>query len=301
MYNSESLVSVIMTCYNARETLPISIASLLCQTYKNWELVFVDDGSDDGSSDFVESIGDYRFRIIKLERNFGRGIAYQKGHDEAHGEFVSILDADDWWYSTKLRKQISFLQSHDDVSLVGGGMIIVNETQRAVGYRCCHNIICHQMKRLVNPPLAFATICMRRKIIEKYSFNKNLKMAQDLVFLQLVCLNECYANLPEPLYAYSEYQSYNWEKAKCAWLFRIKALKDLRSKFPFQARKEIAKCWIKLLLYWIAHVFGFEKKSIANRSKTPTQDMLNIFFIERQKIMSMVAKIMKIPCTKPYL
>ena len=51
MSEPHSLVSIIMTCYNGKSSLPMALASIICQTYENWELIFVDDGSSDGSSD----------------------------------------------------------------------------------------------------------------------------------------------------------------------------------------------------------------------------------------------------------
>jgi glycosyltransferase involved in cell wall biosynthesis len=291
--NSKSLVSVVMTCYNGRETLLMAMASLFCQTYDNWELIFVDDGSDDQSADLVDAVDDPRLRVIRLDQNYGRGVAYQKGNDEANGDFIAILDSDDWWYSTKLEKQISFLNNHTEVSLVGGGLIIVDKRGHVAGYRCCHNIVTDQMSWLENPPLAFATICMRKEITEKYSYQQDIRVAQDLDFLQSVCLHENFANLPEPLYAYFEFQSYSWSKMNQAWLFRIKALKNLQLEYPFQSRREIAKCWLKISVYWIVHVLGLEKKMVDRRSTPPTKEMLDVFSIEKQKVELMAEKITK--------
>lgn len=70
-------VSVIMPAYNARRTIIRACASLVAQSFGDWECLVVDDGSADGTAAIVESIGDERFRVIRLERNMGRGVARQ--------------------------------------------------------------------------------------------------------------------------------------------------------------------------------------------------------------------------------
>ena len=111
MSEPHSLVSIIMTCYNGKSSLPMALASIICQTYENWELIFVDDGSSDGSSDLVQAFCDPRFKVFRLKENCGRGVAYQRALDEAKGNFIAILDDDDWWYSTKLQKQIDSIKA----------------------------------------------------------------------------------------------------------------------------------------------------------------------------------------------
>jgi glycosyltransferase involved in cell wall biosynthesis len=155
-FSHQPLVSIIMPCFNGEKTLPRALASLINQTHENWELVFIDDGSIDGSVDVVQAAHDPRIRIIRFERNLGRGVARQRGNEEAKVEFMAMLDADDWWYSTKLEKQLSFLMGHPSISLVGTGLMVVDHAGRVLACRRCRRIDSAIMITLRRPPLAYA-------------------------------------------------------------------------------------------------------------------------------------------------
>ncbi len=90
------LVSVMMPCYNSAGTLPLALASLVAQTYENWECILVDDGSTDRPIDIVEQASDKRISFFRLDRNMGRGVAQQAALDYATGDYLCMLDADDW-------------------------------------------------------------------------------------------------------------------------------------------------------------------------------------------------------------
>ena len=102
------LVSVVLPTYNRAQTLIRSINSVLCQTYSKLELIIVDDGSDDGTYELIQSIQDKRVRYIKQE-NQGACVARNRGVDEAKGDLIAFQDSDDEWYPMKLEKQIEYL------------------------------------------------------------------------------------------------------------------------------------------------------------------------------------------------
>ncbi len=101
------LVSVIMPLYNKKPYAARSIKSVTDQTYKNWELIIVDDGSTDGSSDVVP-MDDSRIRLIRQE-NRGPAAARNKAASTASGEYLAFIDADDRYYPFKLEREIEFL------------------------------------------------------------------------------------------------------------------------------------------------------------------------------------------------
>jgi len=281
---NKKLVSIIMACYNGSESISNAIASIFLQTYDNWELIFVDDGSIDNSIDIVRKIDDKRIKIHQLDKNYGRGYAYQIGNNNANGEYIAILDVDDWWYSTKLEKQVHYLEKNKNISVLGTGMIVFDSDFMPHGIRNCYEITNNSKVELKAPPLAFATICMRRYIINKYEYDKRLSIAQDMDFLQRICLNETFANLPEHLYAYFENKKYNWDKIKQAFLSRIFALKKFRNEYPFKSRIEVFKCYFKLMIYWI-----FDKLLISNilvliRNSNIDDKMKLLFLQERDHI-----------------
>ena len=87
------LVSVMMPCFNAAETLPMALASLLAQTHARWEAVIVDDGSTDATWDVLRAVDDPRLRVERFPENRGRGAARQRCLEMARGDFLSMLDS----------------------------------------------------------------------------------------------------------------------------------------------------------------------------------------------------------------
>lgn len=112
-----STVSIVMPCFNARNHLPTSIGSLLEQTYADWELIAVDDGSIDGTYEWLKSIADPRIRVIR-QRNGGVSFARNTGMAQAYGEFIAFLDADDTWAPQCLSRLTVALCENSGANLV---------------------------------------------------------------------------------------------------------------------------------------------------------------------------------------
>jgi glycosyltransferase involved in cell wall biosynthesis len=106
---NKPLVSIIMPAYNAEKTIVDSIESVLRQTYINWELIVVNDGSKDSTSEVVLAINDERLRLIEQE-NGGVANARNNGINYAKGEYIAFLDSDDLWVEEKLEIQITTLE-----------------------------------------------------------------------------------------------------------------------------------------------------------------------------------------------
>lgn len=112
-------VSVLMTIYNAEPYLRPAIDSLLAQTFKDWELIAVENGSTDTSMSVLKGYSDSRVRIFPLEKNIGRTPALRLAFNQARGDYIAVLDADDISSPDRLARQVAFLDQHPDVALVG--------------------------------------------------------------------------------------------------------------------------------------------------------------------------------------
>ena len=102
------LVSIVMPCFNNAESLSKAIESVLSQSFENYELLIVDDCSTDHSFELMEqaSLNDPRIKVLSTSKNSGAGVARNLGITHATGRFIAFLDADDFWHSDKLAKQI---------------------------------------------------------------------------------------------------------------------------------------------------------------------------------------------------
>ncbi len=105
------LVSIIMPSYNTAQYIAASIQSVITQSYKNWELLVVDDCSTDNTDEVVQSfLSDSRVRYFKNDKNSGAAVSRNRALREARGKWVAFLDSDDLWLPEKIEKQVSFME-----------------------------------------------------------------------------------------------------------------------------------------------------------------------------------------------
>ena len=110
------MVSIIVPVYNAARYIEKTIEMVNAQTYKDWELILVDDASRDGSAEVIEEVikaQGKRIRLIKKSRNEGAAAARNTGIDAAAGQYIAFLDADDIWKEDKLEKQVRFMEEKE--------------------------------------------------------------------------------------------------------------------------------------------------------------------------------------------
>lgn len=107
------MVSVIMPSYNTAKYIAQSIESVMMQTYKNWELIIVDDASTDETENVVAPyLADKRIRYLKNEVNSGVAVSRNYAIRQAKGKWIAFLDSDDLWLPTKLEKQLDFMKAN---------------------------------------------------------------------------------------------------------------------------------------------------------------------------------------------
>ena len=112
------LVSIIMPAYNSSKTIRDSIQSVCHQTYPNWELLIIDDCSEEDIESIAHEFKDQRIRYYRLPTNQGVAYARNKGISEAQGQYLAFLDSEDLWHPRKVFNQVCFmLKYHDAFSL----------------------------------------------------------------------------------------------------------------------------------------------------------------------------------------
>ncbi len=122
-------VSVVMPVYNGGQYLKAAIESILTQTFKNFELVIINDGSTDQSEDIIKTYQDERVRLIS-RGNKGLVDTLNEGITKARGELIARMDADDISEPTRLEEQVKFLEKYPDIGLVGTTSFIIREDGR---------------------------------------------------------------------------------------------------------------------------------------------------------------------------
>lgn len=112
---SSFLISIITPIYNSEKFIEFTLNSVQSQTYKNWEMIIVDDVSQDNGPRIVEKYAkeDKRIKLIKLEKNGGGAVARNRAIKEAKGKYITFLDSDDLWHPQKLEKQVKFMEENN--------------------------------------------------------------------------------------------------------------------------------------------------------------------------------------------
>jgi glycosyltransferase involved in cell wall biosynthesis len=109
------LISVIIPTYNRADLIPKAIQSVLDQTYQNWELIIVDNYSDDDTKEVIDSFRDPRISMLLIPRTGSVAASRNMGVHNAKGEWIAFLDSDDWWFPTKLSTVCEVIQRNPDL------------------------------------------------------------------------------------------------------------------------------------------------------------------------------------------
>ncbi|MGX5687481.1 glycosyltransferase family 2 protein [Arcticibacter tournemirensis] len=109
------LISVITPAYNVSKHITETILSVQKQTYKNWEMIIVDDCSEDNTFEIISDFSkqDTRIKVFKHKKNAGVAAARNTALNQASGEYIAFVDGDDLWTEDKLEKQLAFMQAND--------------------------------------------------------------------------------------------------------------------------------------------------------------------------------------------
>jgi len=124
--SDQPLISILMNCYNGETYLREALESVVAQSYRNWELIFWDNQSTDGSAEILKSYCEPRFKYFYAPRHTMLYEARNYALEQAQGEFISFLDVDDWWKPEKLEKQIPLFDD-PEVGIVSANFYFVNE------------------------------------------------------------------------------------------------------------------------------------------------------------------------------
>lgn len=125
----DSLVSVIVPTYNYDKFLPMAVSSVIDQTYKNIEIIIVDDCSNDNTAQVVKTFSSNMYnniRYIRHAKNRGPSATRNTGIDRAKGEYIAFLDADDRWYPKKLEFQLKEFSKNHSLGLVSTGFSLID-------------------------------------------------------------------------------------------------------------------------------------------------------------------------------
>ena len=203
--------SVIMPLYNKAPYVRKAVESVIGQTYINWELWIVDDGSTDGSGDVAKSFTDPRIHVIQ-QANSGVGSARNKGVASSAAPFITFLDADDWWEPSFLEEMSVLIKRHPDAGIYGTNYYIVKNGVCRIapigvddGFLEGEINYCRVYAKTLCMPLWTGAVSMPRTIFEEQGgFPTDIKLGEDFLLWIHTALKHSVVLLNKPLSNYNQ-------------------------------------------------------------------------------------------------
>ena len=179
------LVSVILPVYNSSSALPQAMESMLSQTYHEFELVVVDDGSTDQTPAIIQSFKSSKIKAVRQEHQ-GIATALNLGIGIASGQYIARMDADDISYTSPLEKQTDFLSKHADIGLVSCLVRYKGDAAKNQGYALhvdwlnqCITPEQIYLRRFQDSPVAHPSVMFRKSLIHRYGGYGNGPFPED--------------------------------------------------------------------------------------------------------------------------
>lgn len=204
--------SVIIPLYNKAPYVGKTVESVLGQTFGDYELIIVDNGSNDGSHEIVAAFTDHRIKIVRLEENVGVSNARNKGVAMASAPIVTFLDADDWWEPTFLEEMAGLIDRHPDAGIYGTGYYIVKNGKKRLapigvdeGFEEGEINYCAVYAKTLCMPLTSITVAMPKAVFDETGgFKPHLKLGEDFDLWVRIALKHKTVFLNKPLSNYNQ-------------------------------------------------------------------------------------------------
>ena len=200
---SQQLVSIIMPVWNGEAWIATAIDSVQDQSYSHWELIIIDNGSDDGSSEIAKSYNDDRIVLLSTTHT-GVSKARNKGLDKSNGDYICFLDCDDRLPSRSLETRIQLLNDNRSITFVDGMIRRYNDdlSQSMDEWRSSfQGDPLPSLLRLTGNCFQGITWMIRREELGDLRFREDLSHSEDLVFFaELAAKGGTYQTVPEPIY-----------------------------------------------------------------------------------------------------
>ena len=165
-----SLISIVINCHNGGQFLEECLNSIFNQTYQNWEIIFLDNVSNDNSIEILSKFSDKRIRYYKTDRLEDLYKARNLAVEKCNGKYVSFLDTDDMWSPEKLEKQINFLERNQKFKVVFSNYYFLKDNIKEIKHKKNLPTGLITQELLNNYSIGILTVLLERDIFTKIKF-----------------------------------------------------------------------------------------------------------------------------------
>jgi glycosyltransferase involved in cell wall biosynthesis len=194
-------VTVVIPVCNREKYVGEAIESILAQTFSDFELLVIDDGSTDRSREVVQSYHDPRIRLVCNETNLGVAKTRNRGIHLARGEYLAVLDSDDWAHPERLGKQVAFLDSHPDYAAVGAWIAWMDGEGRSLRRVRRKPVLPDEIAalRLFRQGIENSASMARTVVLREYGHQEQYNLSEDFDLWARIAAKHKLATLPEVL------------------------------------------------------------------------------------------------------
>lgn len=239
-----SLVTIAIPIYNTELYLRDAIQSVLNQTYQQWELLLMCDGSTDGSNVIVEEMADIDERIKVVNDNTNRGLIFRLNQSVqlANGKYYARMDADDIMTINRIEEEVYFLESHSDIDVVGSSVMIIDDKNKIVGSGYNEG----KVSNFIHPTIMGKTTWFKQNPYANWALR-----AEDYELWLRTAANSHFYAIGTPLLFYREFGIPTLKKyyhTQCTLLKIYSRYKDYNKNTLWLIRKEILSL-VKIVCY----------------------------------------------------
>lgn len=200
----EPLITIAIPVFNGEKTLAFAIKSVLAQTYKNWELFIVNDGSTDRSMDVANQFSNSRIQIVDDHVNKGLIARLNFITSIANGKYIARMDADDIMHPERLKRQVAFMEANHHFDVVDSAIYIINENNEVEGIRNTESLATSKASVLTHCLLTHPAVLGKKEWFIKYPYDPDYLRAEDYELWIRGYDNSKYGRVQEPLLFYRE-------------------------------------------------------------------------------------------------
>lgn len=267
--NDTVTVTVGIPFLNARRTLADAVRSVFAQTHADWELLLVDDGSADGSSDVVRLLRDPRVRLLADGVRLGLCARLNQIAAEARGAYLARMDADDLMHPERIARQLEHLRSNPGVDLVDTATVTVDDDLTPLGIRGERPLDPRPEAVLRDGLLIHPTVTGRTDWFRRNPYDARFVRAEDRELWVRTCATSTFARLTEPLFFYREAPAGNLAN----YLRTERTVRDVLRRYgpplvgPERTRRLVMRSRLKSMAYRVGTRLGMQGRLIRRRNR----------------------------------
>ena len=267
-------VTIGISFKNNESTIENAVRSVFSQSFEDWELILVDDGSDDKSLDIVKKINDSRVKVLFDGKRKGLPARLNQITSLARGKYVARMDADDIMHPERISKQVKFLDENPEIDVVGMPVYTIDDHTNLIGISRNKEIDVNPKSVLRKGLLNHPSVMGKTKWFISNPYDESFLRSQDRELWARTIKHSKFAKLEEPLFYKREGKDQTISKylESTKSMRRILLLHGPRLASKIEIMNIISVYYIKAFLFIIASFLGLRKKMIENRSTKINND-----------------------------